>query len=360
MAGRPRRNPVTAAEAEPEGSPEPAPELVSETEDTAAGGAQTVDATSALSSQIAGLEGLITRLVSTVEVQNEKLADSATVQASLLARIERVESGGAAVPAVGAAAAAAPAPAPAALTALEARLLALETKTAAAAKAAKTKAADVDPDDELDYVPYYEGRGLNPHQVRPQGVTDKPQLYPLKEQGYEVYKYLFGKKNAAYHEIGTLACALSYFWDSLHLLDSWKEKFGACGDPNAVLAVEALDNSLKGVYGLLNRRKNLVELRATCESNSPKLQPTDQEKKLFEYLSKQLDGFANNHGLDSSIDPYFKAIILKFEKESSDAALKQLTKDAGAASVRTPNRPKAQKPTPNKSGAAAGAGGDSG
>jgi hypothetical protein len=36
-------------------------------------------------------------------VQNEKLADSATVQASLLARIERVESGGAAGPAMGAA-----------------------------------------------------------------------------------------------------------------------------------------------------------------------------------------------------------------------------------------------------------------
>ena len=44
MAGRPWRVPTTAAEAEPEGSPEPAPELVSETEDTAAGGAQTADA----------------------------------------------------------------------------------------------------------------------------------------------------------------------------------------------------------------------------------------------------------------------------------------------------------------------------
>ena len=288
-------------------------------------------------------------------MQNEKLADSATVQASLLARIARVESGATAGAAAGAAAEAATAPAPpAALSVLEARLLALETKTAAAAKSAKTTAADVDPDDELD-----EGRGLNPHQVRPQGITDKPQLYPLKN-GYAVYKYLFDKKNAAYHEIGTLACALSYFWDSLHLLDSWKEKFCECGDPNAVLAVEALDNSLKGIYGLLNRRKNLVELRATCESNSPKLQPTDQEKKLFEYLSKELAGFQNNHGLDSSIDPYFKAVIRKFEAEASSAAFKQIAKDAGVASVKTPSRPKAQKPTPTKPGAGAGAGGDSG
>ena len=68
MADRPQRIPTTTAKAEPEGSPEPTPELVSEAEDTAAGGAQIADATSALSSQIAGLEGLITRLVSTVEV----------------------------------------------------------------------------------------------------------------------------------------------------------------------------------------------------------------------------------------------------------------------------------------------------
>ena len=97
--------------------------------------------------------------------------------------------------------------APAAVTALEARLLALEQKTVAKAAAEAKAAADVDPDDALDYVPYYEGRGLNPHQVRPQGIPDKPQLWPLNE-GSEVYKYLFGKKNAAYHEIGTLACLL--------------------------------------------------------------------------------------------------------------------------------------------------------
>ena len=316
-----RRTAVPAAEAETEGVPEPAPEVLPEADGVAAGGAQAAT-TAGLSQQIAGLEGLITRLVGTVEGQNEKLTESATVQASLLARFEWVEVGGGA-----AAAAAAPAVAPAVVTALEARLLALEAKAVAQTK----KAADVDPDDSLDYVPYYEGRGLNPHQVRPQGVTDKPQLYPLKEQGYEVYKYLFSKKNVAYHEIGTLACALSYFWDAWHLLSSWAEKFGECGDEKAPLAVTALVNSLDGIYGLLNRRKNLVELRATCESNSPKLQPTEQEKKLFDYLTKQLDGFSTNHGLDSSIDPYFKAVLRKFEDEAPSAHFKQLAKEASSA-----------------------------
>ena len=312
-----------------------------------------------MSSQIAGVEGLLTRLVGTVEAQNEKLTQSTTAQDSLLARIVRIEERGSAVGSAGASGGAPAVTAPSAVTVLEARLLALEQKSAAKATAAAKAAADEDPDDSKDYVSYYEGRGLNPHQVRPQGITDKPQLWPLKE-GAEVYKYLFGKKSATYHEIGTLACVLSYFWDALHLLDSWKDKFAACGDENAALAVEALDNSLNGVYGLLNRRKNLVELRATCESNSPKLQPTNQEKKLFEYLSKELAGFQNNHGLDSSIDPYFKAVIRKFEAEASSAAFKQIAKDAGVASVKTPSRPKAQKPTPTKPGVGAGAGGDSG
>ena len=146
------------------------------------------------------------------------------------------------------------------------------------------------------------------------------------------------------------------------MLESWKEKFGACGDENAPLAVEALDNSLQGVYGLLNRRKNLIELRATCESNSPKLQATEHEKRLFEYLTKKLDGFANNHGLDSSIDPYFKKVLRQFEDQSQSAAFKALAKDAGASNVRTPPaRPKAQKPGAKpQPGQAAGAPGDSG
>jgi hypothetical protein len=102
------------------------------------------------------LENLITRLVGTVEGQNENIAEASTVQATLLARIARIEERGAA-----GAAPAAPAPAaPVGVTALEARLIALEKKAVAADKAAKTAAKDVDLDDELDYVPYYEGRGL--------------------------------------------------------------------------------------------------------------------------------------------------------------------------------------------------------
>jgi hypothetical protein len=108
----------------------------------------------------------------------------------------------------------------------------------------------------------------------------------------------------------------------------------------------------------LDDHSNRAGLRVTCESNLPKLQATGPEKKLFDYLSKELAGFLINHGLDSSIDPYFKSVI--FESETSATTLKQLTKDAGMASVHTPTKPKSQKPTPTKPGVAAAVGGGNG
>ena len=232
------------------------------------------------------------------------------------------------------------------LVALEARLISAEAK----------KTADVDPEDLLDYVPYHEGRDLNPHAPRPQGTEDKPQLYRLRGLGYEVYDFLRTKKNAAYHELGTSACALSYFWDALHFFDAWAADFKKCGVEGAELAVDALGNSLHAIYGLYNRRKNLLELRTTCESESPSLQPTEYQKKLFDYMSRELDGFANNHGLDSSIDPFFKKILVKFDTDANAAMLKELSKGAGQAAAK-PAKPKPHKP---KGGGAAGGGGSSG
>eukprot|EP01050_Picozoa_sp_SAG11_P016744 SAG11_NODE_2323_length_3523_cov_5.707652_5_plen_211_part_00 len=165
------------------------------------------DANTRVSAQLAGLEGLITRLVTTVEGQNQKLEDQKSAQEDLLRRLTALE---APAPAPAPAAAAVEAAVAAPLTALEARLAKLE-QAAAKAKAAD---ADIDPDDDSDYSRTTRG-AVSTHQVRPNGVTDKPQLYPLKEGGDEVYRYLFSKKSAAYHEIGTLACALSYFWDCL-------------------------------------------------------------------------------------------------------------------------------------------------
>eukprot|EP01050_Picozoa_sp_SAG11_P018218 SAG11_NODE_2720_length_3046_cov_40.638955_2_plen_203_part_00 len=69
-------------------------------------------------------------------------------------------------------------------------------------------------------------------------------------------------------------------------------------------------------------------------------------EKLFEYLSAKCEGFANNHGLDASIDPFFKSIILKFEKESQTAAFKEMSKSAGASLAgQTPTKPKPRKPS---------------
>ena len=330
----PAAEPAVEPEAEPEGAPEPVP----------------------AQGQLDRLEQGLGRILGVLEVQGGELVETKEAlkraearSGDLLARITALEERGAPAPApaAGAAAAAAPAPSPPpAPTALEARLAELEAKVAATSAAKKAEAEVEDPADLLDYVPYHEGRGLNPHPVRPNGVTDKPQLYRLKGL-YEVYDFLFKNRKAAYHEFGTLAPVLSYLWDLQHFFEAWSPEFAKSADPEAPLAIEAIQNSLSEVYGLLNRRKNILEIRAVCESQSPNFQPTAEQRKLFDYLSAKCEGFSNNHGLDASIDPLFKSIILKFEKEAQSAAFKEMSKSAGAirAGGATPSKPKPKKPS---------------
>ena len=332
----PAAQPAVEPEAEPEGALEPVPGQ----------------------GQLDRLEQGLGRILGVLEVQGGELVETkealvrAEAQTSdLLARITALEERGAPAPApaAGAAAAAAAAPAPSppsAPSALEARLAELEAKVAATSAAKKAEAEVEDPADLLDYVPYHEGRGLNPHPVRPNGVTDKPQLYRLKGL-YEVYDFLFKNRKAAYHEFGTLAPVLSYLWDLQHFFEAWSPEFAKSADPEAPLAIEAIRNSLSEVYGLLNRRKNILEIRAVCESQSPNFQPTAEQRKLFDYLSAKCEGFSNNHGLDASIDPLFKSIIVKFEKEAQSAAFKEMSKSAGAsrAGGATPSKPKPKKPS---------------
>jgi hypothetical protein len=101
------------------------------------------------------------------------------------------------------------------------------------------------------------------------------------------------------------------------------------------LAIEAIKNSLSEVYGLLNRRKNIL-----CESQPP------NSRKLFDFSAK-CEGFSNNHGLGASIDPLFKSIILKFEKEAQSIAFEETSKSAGAirANGSTPLKSKPKKPS---------------
>eukprot|EP01052_Picozoa_sp_SAG31_P007511 SAG31_NODE_358_length_17033_cov_11.747077_10_plen_154_part_00 len=97
----------------------------------------------------------------------------------------------------------------AAATGLSARLTVVENGSPAKTAATEEK-KDEDPADKLDYVPYFDGREENPFPLRPRGVSDRPQLYPLGH-GDAVYDHLRKKQNAAYHELGTLEPALSFF-----------------------------------------------------------------------------------------------------------------------------------------------------
>eukprot|EP01052_Picozoa_sp_SAG31_P056161 SAG31_NODE_15920_length_730_cov_2.666139_1_plen_167_part_10 len=167
-----------------------------------------------------------------------------------------------------------------------------------------------------------------------------------------MYDHLRAKKSAAYHEVGTLAPVLSYQWDAIFFFEDWLPELKRLCQSNAdaILALDALLNSLKGTYGILNRRRNLLELRAKVESDSPSLQPTEFDKKLFETLSAKIGGFERDYGLDGDIDPLFKKILQDFQADAHSAKLKSLAKSAGAAPARGNNKGPSPKRAPKKGG----------
>ena len=144
---------------------------------------------------------VLVRILAAVESQKVGLEDLADQNKTLLGRVAALEVKEAAAPAV---AEPEPEPAPALALALEPAaeplprdaqpdpvLQILLQRLDQLEKKLEKKSESEDPDDDLDYVPYHEGRGLNPFPVRPNGVTDKPQLYRLKGSNYEVYEYLY-------------------------------------------------------------------------------------------------------------------------------------------------------------------------
>eukprot|EP01050_Picozoa_sp_SAG11_P008456 SAG11_NODE_747_length_7366_cov_7.215632_6_plen_213_part_00 len=86
----------------------------------------------------------------------------------------------------------------------------------AAPAGAVAEKKEEDPRDILPYVPYFDARDENPHPEWPRGISDRPQLYQLTKATSPTYGYLRKKKNAAYHELATTACILSYAWDSMN------------------------------------------------------------------------------------------------------------------------------------------------
>ena len=231
------------------------------------------------------------------------------------------------------------------------------TLQAAPAGAAAEKKEE-DPRDLLPYVPYFDARDENPHPERPRGISDRPQLYQLTEATSPTYGYLRKKKNAAYHELATTACILSYSWDSNFYfkekqLEPVKTLLLAEGSEHAKdlsFGLEAYANSISEQYALLNRRKNLVELRARIESDSPTFTPSEADRKLWESMSKSIGGWEANLGVDASIDPLFRRALETYHKDKHAAEIKALAKSGASGSTKPPKR------TPKKNPAAAGEG----
>ena len=103
--------------------------------------------------------------------------------------------------------------------------------------------------------------------------------------------------------------------------------------PDASKALGAIYNSVDECYNLLNRRRGVVELRATIESKSPSLVPSKEDKLLWEAIASKVNGFEKDLGIDASIDPILKKLLQEHVDASIKAKYAALAKSAGQAAA---------------------------
>ena len=228
-----------------------------------------------------------------------------------------------------------------------ARIRELETQIAEMSAEAK-KGEDTE-EQELFYVPHFNGlpgtevgtsRGepelkVNPyeHGRRP-GAATKP--IHLNLRGNECYDELRRmKKTGQYHEMATIYSVNSFFWDALVYADDWapiwlgQEDSGASAEEKAGSFAQFI-NTLRECYAIMLRRLNLIELQTKKESKNSNFQLTALEKKTLTFLEERISGMSANLGLCCDIDPLFQKLLLEFTDKAEAATLTSLTKAIGA------------------------------
>jgi len=178
----------------------------------------------------------------------------------------------------------------------------------------ESSAADTD---ELLYVSH-DGT-TNPFPRRPRNTTVKPQCFDL--YGDRTADCLELKQNSSLRwEYRTLAPALSYFHDAKVVYDSFREEIISKLPEVEGLALEAVFNTLDGVYDLHTQRYATIKIRTRAEAEPGGL--SEENKLLLDYLDAQLHGVFPGEAL---VDSKMEAWLAEFNTRKAAAKLKSAT-----------------------------------
>ena len=161
-----------------------------------------------------------------------------------------------------------------------------------------------DADDELVYVSH--SPEDNPFPRRPRNCGLKPDHYNL--YGDQTADLLNAKTHSSLKfEYRTLAPSLSYFFDVKLLYEHIRDNELSDLSDDLSESLEAIFNSLDGVYSLLNQRHAVIKIRARAESENGGI--SDGDQLFLNYLETKLHGvFPGEALVDSEMEGWLKRI----------------------------------------------------
>ena len=179
-----------------------------------------------------------------------------------------------------------------------------------------------DADDELVYVSH--SPEDNPFPRRPRNCGLKPDHYNL--YGDQTADLLNAKTHSSLKfEYRTLAPTLSYFFDAKLLYEHIRDNELSDLSDDLSESLEAIFNSLDGVYSLLNQRHAVIKIRARAESETGGI--SDGDQLLLNYLETKLHGvFPGEALVDSEMEGWLK----EFRDRTAAAELKQAANKSAA------------------------------
>ena len=141
------------------------------------------------------------------------------------------------------------------------------------------------------------------------------------------YKALHKRKTAAYHEYQYMITQLDFAWDRLalfkeilpHLDHAVRSHDARAAHETAELRqhLQAVYNSDQECYNVLNRRRNILELR--CRVNFVEIESQPHDNDILRAIEAKSAGFLKGYGNSAAIDPLFKKWINAFDTAANKA-----------------------------------------
>ena len=226
------------------------------------------------------------------------------------------------------------------------RLAAMEASIAATSSGKGKKGKKDEP--ERNYVEHYDGIVSPDGEIRRNewdcgrkpGDSSAPRVLDLRRtQIYDALRGTEGKvKNPGrYHEFGNSYSACSFLWDTGTYLDDMMPVLLAEDTSPELRAgiLERLSNTIGGVYAMLNRRVNYIQLLVRKDNPGRNEEEKRRDSAMLAFINRRQDLGENDLlGSDCEIDKQMKEYMEDIGNRIDDNTTRSIARSAGEAAAK--------------------------